>query len=149
MNLITTYTSRIVPIGIKVETPDGFFISRGMLLLTTVDLPARAILCNMKQHSGAHACCTCEDLGDNTLGKTRLHRVWPFTASCKIRTPESVANAFRSATNTGKAVSIHVDKCNSVSLHAGQVITAYENGHYYIPVLKVSVFNDLSHKMYI
>ena len=112
----------IVPIGIKVETLDGVFISRGMLLLTTVDLPAKAILCNMKQHSGAHACSTCEDLGDNTLGKTQLHRVWPFTASCKIRTPESVANAFRSATHTGKVVSIHVDKCSSVFLLGQPII---------------------------
>lgn len=94
--------------GIEVETPDGLFISRGMLLITTVDLPARAMLCNMKQFSGAHACSTCEDPGDNTLGKTPLHRVWPFTAACKIRTPESVVNAFRSATNTGKAVSTYL-----------------------------------------
>jgi len=101
-------TSHICSTGIEVETPDGLFISRGMLLITTVYLPARAMLCNMKQFSGAHACSTCEDPGDNTLGKTPLHRVWPFTAACKIRTPESVVNAFRSATNTGKAVSTYL-----------------------------------------
>ena len=108
MHLCQHHIFKFCSTGIEVETPDGLFISRGMLLITTVDLPARAMLCNMKQFSGAHACSTCEDPGDNTLGKTPLHRVWPFTAACKIRTPESVVNAFRSATNTGKAVSTYL-----------------------------------------
>ena len=59
----------------------------------------------MKTFNGKYSCCTCEDPGDNTLGRTRLHRVWPYTDNCTIRTPERVEDAYRSTCSTGNAVS--------------------------------------------
>ena len=75
-------------VGVGVETPDGVFTCRAMVLMCTVDLQARAMLCNMKALGGEFSCCTCEDEGDNTVEDTPLHHVWPYTNNCTIRTKE-------------------------------------------------------------
>ena len=59
----------------------------------------------MKQFSGGHACCTCLDEGDNTLGSSPMHRVWPYTHNNSIRLEEDVRTAYRTATVNGCPVS--------------------------------------------
>ena len=57
--------------GLEVVTPGGVYRRKGMLLLFTADLPARAAVMNMKNFNGEYACSTCEDK-DNTRGNTPL-----------------------------------------------------------------------------
>ena len=92
-------------IGLKVSTPDGIHICRGMMLTYSVDLPARALVCNMKSFNGVHSCPTCLDSGDNNVGASPMHRYWPFNSTCEIRTLESVHTAFKDASASGIAVS--------------------------------------------
>lgn len=91
--------------GITVGTPDGEYLCQGMILTCTLDLPAKAAVCNMKGFNGAHSCATCLDSGDNTVGESHLHRYWPFNSHCEIRTVAGVQSAFVNATQTGEAVS--------------------------------------------
>lgn len=92
-------------IGFEVSTPDGIHICRGMMLICSVDITARALVCNMKGFNGAHSCPTCLDRGDNTVGASPMHRYWPFNSSCEIRTLEGVHRAFKEASTSGIAVS--------------------------------------------
>lgn len=80
-------------------------VSHAVLLLCSVDLPARAILCNMNQFNGKCACCTCEDTGDNTVTATHMHRVWPYRSTNKLRTEASVHSSVKSAVMEKKVVS--------------------------------------------
>ena len=50
-------------IGISVTSPDGVVISKAKLLMCSVDLPARALVLNMKQYNGKFACAYCENEG--------------------------------------------------------------------------------------
>lgn len=93
-------------LGITVHTPDGEHRCRGMILTCTVDLLARAAVCNMKGFNGSYSCATCLDSGDNTIGESRMHRYWPFNLSCEIRNVHGVQSAFVKASQTGEAVSI-------------------------------------------
>lgn len=61
-----------------------------------------------------------QDPGDNTLGSTPLHLVWPYTDICTIRTPEKVEDAYRSACTTDAVCYIfvilhvlHAHTCNA------------------------------------
>ena len=76
-----------------------------MLLTCTVDLPARAAVCNMKGFNGAQSCTTCLDSGDNTVGSTRMHRYWPFNPNCEVRSLDSVHRTVVRASQTGTTVS--------------------------------------------
>ena len=75
------------------------------MLICTVDLPARALVCNMKAYNGAYSCPTCLDSGDNSVGSSHMHRYWPFNSTCEIRTLEGVQRAFKEASRSGIAVS--------------------------------------------
>lgn len=75
-------------LGITVSTPRGVQNARAILLVASVDLPARAILMNMKQFNGEYGCLYCENPGTTTPGK-HLHRYWPRTAS-SIRNHDSL-----------------------------------------------------------
>lgn len=63
--------------GVAVNTPAGDMTSRAILLNASVDLPARAMISNMKQWNGAHGSLYCEDQG-TTVGGDHLHRYWPY-----------------------------------------------------------------------
>ena len=46
------------------KTPDGGnHTVKERLLMCSVDLPARALVLNMKQFNGRYGCCYCEDKG--------------------------------------------------------------------------------------
>ena len=75
------------------------------MLTSTVDLPARAAVCNMKGFNGAHSCTTCLDSGDNTVGSTHMHRYWPFNPNCEVRSLDSIHRSIVKASQTGNPVS--------------------------------------------
>ncbi|CAH1263932.1 Hypp2800 [Branchiostoma lanceolatum] len=58
-------------------------IVRGLLLLCSVDLPAKAILANTKQYNGAFGCNNCEDEGKSLKAG---HRIWPYEGPVTLRT---------------------------------------------------------------
>ena len=64
-------------LGIEVQLPSSETptLSRSMLLLCSVDLPAKAALCNMVQYNGFYACPTCLDPGDNSVTSAPMLRV--------------------------------------------------------------------------
>ena len=94
--------------GIVVRTKDGLRQCRARLCICTADLPAKALVCNMKAYNGEYACPTCLDKGDNTVGPSFLHRYWPFNPSMVLRTEEGVWEASSEATTTGSSVSLAV-----------------------------------------
>ena len=101
-------------VGVEVSTPDGVHICRGMMLTCSVDLPARALVCNMKSNNGAHLCPTCLDSGGNTVGASPMHRYWPFNLHCEIRALAGVQRAFKEASTSGTAVSTCIIAQNHV-----------------------------------
>lgn len=70
-----------------------------MILLCSVDLPAKAIVANSKQYNGKHGCNTCEDEGVKGPGPARY---WPYDPSGGIlRTHDSIIQNAKTATETG------------------------------------------------
>lgn len=91
-------------------TPDGLRKLRCILLTTAVDLPARALLLNMKQFNGKHGCCFCEAEG-TTRNDDWLHRYWP-PATATLRTHASIMqnaiSATQERTTVSNAILIHI-----------------------------------------
>ena len=71
------------------------------LLLCSVDLPAKAAVCNMLQFNAKQACVTCLDPGDNRITWTPMHRVWPHNPSPILRTTSGVSRAVQTAVQYG------------------------------------------------
>ena len=69
--------------GVAVHTPAWPMIARVILLFCSVDLPARAIVLNMKQWNGQHGCLNCESPG-TTVDGDHLHRYWPKDDSAVV-----------------------------------------------------------------
>ena len=102
----------VVPyVRIEIITPHGPSKCKAVVLVYTADLPARAMIANMKQFSGSYACTTCTDEGKNTWSSNSLHRVWPYGTSATVRTVEDVKRNIREAVSTGKAVCYFVSCC--------------------------------------
>ena len=74
-------------IGVEIACPLGRKLAKAILLLCTVNLPARALVLNMKHFNGICGCPYCEDTGQTG---PPLHRFWPFTGSMVLRTYHSV-----------------------------------------------------------
>lgn len=89
--------------GLTVTTPSGDQIIRATLLLSSADLPAKALMTNMKQYNGEQGCSVCEDTG-KTVGVGGLHRVWPYTTNMVLRTHRAVVESNRKVIQTGKPV---------------------------------------------
>ncbi|XP_035663834.1 uncharacterized protein LOC118407465 [Branchiostoma floridae] len=80
--------NRIYTEGFQVKDAKGKECTvRGMLMMATVDLQAKAICMMMKQYNGEYGCHNCEDPG-KALG--RGHRVWPYVEVSTMRTHESI-----------------------------------------------------------
>ena len=102
----------VVCIGIEVQLPslETPTLSRSMLLLCSVDLPAKAAVCNMVQFNGLNVCPTCLDPGDNSVTPAPMLRVWPYSSSSVLRTchgRQGVFNAVRKAVDKEKMVCTH------------------------------------------
>ena len=77
--------------------------AHAILLLHSVDLPARAMVLNSKQWNGKFGCCYCKFEGVNPPGNT-LVRYWPPERHSTIRTHASLMQNAREAVRTGKPV---------------------------------------------
>lgn len=71
--------------------------TRAMLLTCAFDLPARALVLDMKQFNGKYACVYCEDEGQTPPGD-HLHRFWPHNPHNQRRTHESLLQNATEAT---------------------------------------------------
>lgn len=87
------------------QTPDGIVTARLILLNCSVDLPARAMVTNMKQWNGVNGCLYCEDQG-TTIGTNHLHRYWPHQVHSMKRTHASLLRNAAEAVRLGTTVSI-------------------------------------------
>ena len=90
--------------GITVQTPVGTLEARVILLNSSVDLPARAMVTNMKQWNGINGCLYCEDKG-TTVGGDHLHRYWAAKDSCVERSHTSFLRCATDTVSLGTAVS--------------------------------------------
>ena len=81
-------------------------VARAILLSYSVDLPARAMISNMKQWNGAYDYLYCEELG-TTVGGDQLHRYWPYTHVTPISHESLLQNAAM-ATTTGTPVCMYL-----------------------------------------
>ena len=98
--LIFTYFT-----GIEVEMPIGVMHSRAILLLGSMDLPARAIVANMKHFNGKYGCLYCLNAGQTAPGN-HLHRFWPnLPATTELRIEASILDDAKLANLQGEAVS--------------------------------------------
>ena len=91
-------------LGVAVQSP-GTTTARGILLMTTVDLPARTIVLNMKNFNGRCRCCYCDDTGE-FIPPNHLHRFWPPRA----------ANTRTHQTMVAAAKKCHSDRLEAVSI---------------------------------
>lgn len=86
--------------GLVISTPDGKQTLLCVLLMCAVDLPARAIVLNMKQYNGMYGCSFCYDTGKTKIGSP-LHRFWPpQSVTPALRTHQSVHENAIDATTT-------------------------------------------------
>ena len=90
--------------GIQVCTSDGNFMSCAIAMLCSADMPARALISNMKAFNGSYACSTCEDEGTTVPGN-KLHRIWPFSGSNILRTRDRIYSAVVTSVQHGQSVS--------------------------------------------
>ena len=90
--------------GIQVINSAGKALKcQAILLICSADLPARALVSNMKAFNGAYGCSVCTDSGEQ--GACSTHRIWPFTTTNTIRSREDTYKAIQDAVQEGKAVS--------------------------------------------
>jgi hypothetical protein len=81
-----------------VTTPEREKRIRCILLMSAVDLPARALLLNMKQYNGMYGCSFCYSEGTTKRGSP-LHRFWPpQLIEPSLRTSQSVRENASQAT---------------------------------------------------
>ena len=85
------------------QTPAGVLVAGAVLLCCSVDLPARAMLMNMKQFNGTCGCLYYEDEG-TTVGTDHLHRYWPKQNTSSPRTHSSILSNARDAITSGSVV---------------------------------------------
>lgn len=86
--------------GVEVNTPFGERRVHAMLMVCSLDLPAKAALLNMKQYNGANGCSVCDAPG-KTFPGCHLHRFWPFDQEGALRTDTTMrTNALNAAVHT-------------------------------------------------
>ncbi|CAH1275028.1 Hypp9343 [Branchiostoma lanceolatum] len=101
--------------GFQVEDAEGNeHTIRGMLLMATVDLQAKAICMMMMQYNGGYGCHNCEDPG-KSLGRGR--RVWPYVGASTLRTHESIVECVHRSVAENKTV-MGVKGASAFLMHA-------------------------------
>ena len=91
--------------GLAIDTYFGPRIVKGRLLAVCADLPARAMVANMKQFNGKFGCHVCLDEGQSRPNLP-MHRYYPFDENSVPRTHASILEHAQTAARTGQAVSI-------------------------------------------
>lgn len=74
------------------------------LLASCLDLPAKALVANMKQFNGKFGCVSCFDEGHSNP-RTPMHRYYPFLERNQLRTHLSILQDIRKVARSGQAVS--------------------------------------------
>lgn len=88
--MLYMYVSHIT-IGIEVCISSCKRIIKAAIVIMSCDLPARALVLNMRQFNGRNGCHLCEDTGA-TSDHNRLFRWWPYQTTSVLRTKESLIN---------------------------------------------------------
>lgn len=70
-----------------------------------MDPPARALVANMKQYNGKHACNFCLDEG-KTSPAAAMHTYYPFQEESRRRSNSSIVQAAEEAASSGVPVNI-------------------------------------------
>ena len=96
-------------LGVSVQTPTGNSVLHAALLQCSLDLPARALVLNMKQFNGKHGCCYCDAPGKTPPGD-HLHRYWPPSSCGAERSQQTMLEDARKTSSTGDAVSDITDQ---------------------------------------
>ena len=87
---VTYSMSLHVVIGFEVSTvADGRKHIRAAMVVMSCDLPARALVLNMRQFNGQQGCHLCEDPGENAPA-TPMLRWWPYRGNAVQRTKISL-----------------------------------------------------------
>ena len=97
----------VVIAGVEVNTLFGERRVHAMLMICSLDLPAKAALLNMKQYNGANGCSACDAPG-KTFPGCHLHRFWPFDQEGTLRTDTTMRMNALNAALQGKAVRSHI-----------------------------------------
>ena len=106
VSIYNSHSASLCFLGVPVETRDGSFVARAILLGCAFDLPARAIVLNMKQWNGAFGCLYCTEKGYTAPGD-HLHRYWPHQGVFHARTHGSLLQNAVDAVTNGTPVSMH------------------------------------------
>lgn len=91
-------------VGVRVTTSSGTTVCKAMLLMVSVDLPARAMVLDMKQFNGKNGCCYCESPGTPRPSLPMI-RNWPPGGGHPLRTHESIRENGKRALDLGNTVS--------------------------------------------
>ena len=96
-----------------------------MLLFSCVDLPAQALMLNMKQFNGRWGCNWREDEGV-PCATSHLHRNWPYKPSVVLRTHQSMLkNAHDSRACSSVSSGINKTLCSLKSLICPQPVLVF------------------------
>ena len=76
--------------------------ARGAVLVSSMDLQAKALNINMHQHNGECGCNTCEAAGQHVKSGKGWARHYPYNPNDKERTHESMMQNASEASTTGK-----------------------------------------------
>lgn len=90
--------------GVKISTSSGPKTVKAAIIMFSCDLPARAMILNMRQFNGKHGCHLCNDEGQ-TSASNPLLRWWPYKNSQTMRTKKSLLQSSAQATMSGVIVS--------------------------------------------
>lgn len=91
-------------LGFEISTAYGPRKIKAAMVAMSCDLPARALVLNMKQFNGAYGCHLCEDPGESCSNSPML-RWWPYNGAVVGRTKESLLKNSLEVANTQEVVS--------------------------------------------
>lgn len=91
--------------GVTISTSSGPKTVKAAIIMFSCDLPARAMILNMRQFNGKHGCHLCDDEGQ-TAASNPLLRWWPYKYPRRMRTKNDILQSSAQATTSGEIVSI-------------------------------------------
>ena len=86
------------------EVSGGVKQVRAAMVVVSCDLPARAMVLNMRQFNGQHGCHLCDSAGENSTEHPML-RWWPYNSESTNRTKVALMKDSVKATRSGNIVS--------------------------------------------
>ena len=81
-----------ITLGSEVQSSAGPVLAKARLLMCSLNLPAKAMVLNMKQFSGEYWCTYCEDRGEKR-STSHLHSNWPYSTSSIARTHRGILDS--------------------------------------------------------